>query len=182
MTAGNTAKRMRKAVLILLALVAAAPAAAALAQRGAADGTVTIEGARGQVVVQARGAVIGRLDAGTLEIVDLSPEDDSDPIVVGRAKERLKGGTHTWRGQKLSFRLIGGSYRVTLRGSGIDLSAVGRGFVQVRGEGAGLFSLTGDDCALAPERCAPLPDKLTRFELGERSDRERKSGSSLLAP
>jgi hypothetical protein len=180
---------VRNAALLLLALAAVATPAA-LAARDSSDGTVTVVSARGTVVVQAKGAVIGRLDSGTLEITDLSPDDDSDPVVVGQGKEKLRGIARTWRGQKLTFRLIGGSYRVVVKGVGIDVSAVGRGFVLLKGDGSasnpGRYSLTGDDCSLAPERCQTVPDRAVRFELGGNDkdrDKDRgKSSSLVMAP
>jgi hypothetical protein len=182
------------ALVLLLVLAAAAPAGAGLSKSDAGDGTITIEGARGTVILQAKGAVIGRLDSGTLEITDLTPNDLNGPVVVGKGKVRLRGSTHVWRGQSLSFRLSG-LYRLVVRGTGIDLSAVGRGFAQLKGDTpfvSGLYSTTGAECSRSPERCLPFPERLTRLELGEReraADRDereennRKSGGPvLLAP
>jgi hypothetical protein len=62
------------------------------------------------------------------------------------------------------FRLIGGSYRVTVQGYGVDISAVGRGTVLLDGSGfseqPGRFSING-----GPYQ--PMPDELTRYTLGQ---------------
>jgi hypothetical protein len=57
-------------------------------------------------------------------------------------------------------------------GTGIALSAVGRGVVVLDGEPradetTGLYSLTeGVDCSIDPTLCTPLPDEPERFTLG----------------
>ena len=77
-----------------------------------------------------------------------------------------------YRGQGLRFRMLGGGYRVVIRGAGIDVEAVGRGIVtldgepRVPGEDVGVYSLDGADCELEPQRCSPLPTEPERFFLG----------------
>ena len=57
------------------------------------------------------------------------------------------------------------------RGSGIDVSAVGRGVVMLDGEprfagdDVGVYSLDGVDCSVEPELCTPLPTEPERFAL-----------------
>jgi hypothetical protein len=77
--------------------------------------------------------------------------------------------------------MLGGGYRVVVRGTGIDLSAVGKGVAVLDGEpklgsvDAGVYSLDGVDCGLEPELCLPLPLEPTRFTLGP-SEEGRSSG------
>ncbi len=169
---------MRNALLTLLVAALVLPAAA-LASRGApGDGTLSVEGASGVVIVQARGAVIGRVDAGQIVIADLSPGDSNDPVVWGaQFRRQIGSGTFIYRGRNITFRLIGGGFRVTVKGSGISISVVGRGEAFFDGEGAGVFSTSGADCRLAPETCRPLPDVGQRIKIGGSQPAERSAGS-----
>jgi hypothetical protein len=57
------------------------------------------------------------------------------------------------------------------RGSGITVSAVGRGSVMLDGEprwpgdDIGLYSRDGADCTSEPTSCLPLPEDAERFTL-----------------
>ena len=63
----------------------------------------------------------------------------------------------------MRFRLIGGAYRVTVNGYGVDVSAVGRGTVTLDGSGfteqPGRFQING-------KRGSPLLHDATRYTLG----------------
>ena len=54
-----------------------------------------------------------------------------------------------YKGQKIRYRMVEGSYRLKLEGTGIELSAVGRGWVTFDGddrfESDGMYSLNGTD-------------------------------------
>lgn len=114
---------MRNALFTLLFLALVLPAAALASRAAVGDGTLSVEGASGTVIVQARGAVIGRVASGTVVIADLSPGDDNDPVVWGAQFRRQTGpGTILYRGRNITFRLIGGAFRVTVKGSGISIS------------------------------------------------------------
>jgi hypothetical protein len=137
-------------------------------------GALSIEQGKGVVMLDLRGSVLGRLATGTLRVTDHTPRDRYTAFVLGRklTQERLGPRTVLYRGQGLRFRMVGGGYRIIVRGTGIAVSAVGRGVVQVQGErkvpgeDAGVYSLDGVDCGLEPEQCTPLPDVLERFVLG----------------
>lgn len=130
-----------------------------------------------------RGNVLGRLANGTLRVTDHTPGDRYAAYVVGRKLTQTRVGPRTvlYRGQGLRFRMLGGGYRVVVRGSGIDVEAVGRGIVMLDGdpktdgEDTGVYSLDGADCGVEPQLCAPLPTESERFVLGpiteERSPR-----------
>ncbi len=160
---------MRKTLVIIVLLAFAVPLAGSAATR-AGEGTLSVENGRGEVVVQAKGAIIGRLDRGTVVVYDLSPDDTFEPIVFGDdAPVKLVGENGVqYGGRDLRFRLIGGSYRFVVQGSGIDLSAVGKGFAWLEGETTetGVYALDGSDCRVANARCKPLPDQPTRVKLG----------------
>jgi len=159
---------MGKLLLFLLAVAALAPAAADAATGAIGDGTLSVDNGHGSVQIQARGAVLGRVAKGSVMIADLTPDDTSDPSVWGweTAVPRLDGST-TYRGDKIRFRLIGGGWRIVVKGSGIDVSAVGRGRVWLNGDSfdAGVYSTTGDDCRVTPESCLPIPFESITFLL-----------------
>jgi hypothetical protein len=137
-------------------------------------GVLSVERGKGVVTLDLRGSVLGRLANGALRVTDLTPRDRYLPIVVGRklVAERLGPRTVVYRGQGLRFRMLGGGYRIVVRGSGISLSAVGRGVVSLDAErtlleeDAGVYSLGGVDCGIEPALCTPLPDEPELFILG----------------
>ena len=166
---------MRTLILIACSV---AVAATLVGVAGAAEpnvGVLSVEGGRGVVTLDVRGVVLGRLANGSLRVTDLTPRDRYAPIVAGRklTLERLGPRTTVYRGQGLRFRMLGGGYRIVVRGAGISLSAVGRGVValdaerRVLGEDAGVYSFAdGVDCGIEPQLCTPLPDDPERFTLG----------------
>jgi hypothetical protein len=143
-----------------------------------ATGTLSVEHGRGAVMLDLRGSVLGRLAAGTLRVTDQTPNDRFAALVVGRkvTQERLGPRVVVYRGVGLRFRMLGGAYRVNVRGVGIDLSAVGRGVVVLDGEprepedDVGLYSFDGVDCGVEPLLCLPLPLDPTRFPLGSKDE------------
>lgn len=143
---------------------------------GAAEpsvGTLSVERGKGVVTVDLRGSLLGRLGNGSLRVTDHTPSDRYAAMVVGRrmTQERVGPRTILYRGQGLRFRMLGGGYRVVARGSGISVSAVGRGTVvldaepRFAGDDAGVYSLDGVDCSLEPASCTPLPVQPERFVL-----------------
>jgi len=164
----------------MLALFACSAIAAGLLSgiAGASEptsGTLSVERGKGVVMLDIRGSVLGRLTSGVLRVTDQTPNDRFAALVVGRklTQERVGPRTTVYRGQGLRFRMLGGGYRMTLRGAGIDLSAVGKGATVLDGEprffgdDAGVYSLDGVDCGVEPEKCLSLPVDPTRFVLGK---------------
>ena len=125
------------------------------------------------MLVELRGSLLGRLTTGSLRVTDQTPNDRYAPLVVGRkvTQERVGPRTVIYRGQGLRFRMLGGAYRVVARGSGISVSAVGRGTVMLDaeprfvGDDPGVYSLDGTDCSVDPLTCTPLPIEPERFVL-----------------
>jgi hypothetical protein len=177
---------MRMLTFLACSLTAAVVLAVTASAAEPNVGVLSVEQGKGVVMLDIRGSVLGRLTIGTLRVTDLTPRDRYNGLVVGRklTQERVGPRTVLYRGQGLRFRLLGGGYRVVVRGTGIALSAVGRGTVQVQGERsvpgeeAGLYSVDGVDCGLEPERCTPLPDLLERFVLGP----EQGPPKAMMAP
>jgi hypothetical protein len=170
--------------LALIPCVCAAVLAAFAGRAGADEpnvGTLSVERGKGVVMLDLRGNVLGRLTSGTLRVTDQTPGDRYAPYVVGRklASTRIGPRTMLYRGTGLRFRMLGGAYRIVVRGTGIDVEAVGRGVVtldgdpKTEGEDTGVYSLDGDDCGLEPQLCTAMPDEPERFVLGPPPTDER---------
>lgn len=136
--------------------------AVALAIRDApGDGTLVVKNGsapRGTPVVTLviRGAVIGQITQGAVVIDDPTPGDGFSPEVTGASWRKDVGDTtQKWGGVDFRFRAVGGSYRITIYGSGVDLVASGHGNVILAGSPDlptrdGLFSLNGGDFRSLP--------------------------------
>jgi hypothetical protein len=170
---------MRALVLFACAALSAVALATSAAAAEPDTGVLSVERGKGMVALDLRGSVLGRLGTGSLRVTDLSPRDRFTPSVMGRklTVTRLGPRTLLYRGQALRFRMLGGGYRIVVRGSGVSVSAVGRGAVvldgdpRVPGEDVGVFSLDdGVDCGTTPDLCAPLPSEPQRFVLGTDDD------------
>ena len=164
---------MRKAVLF--GCLAAVSAALVGTARGAEPetGTLSVEGGRGVFTLEVRGSTLGTLSNGSIIVVDRTLNDPYVPIVTGRrvVQRWLSPARVQVRGWGLRFRMLGGSYRFVIRGTGLALSAVGRGFVlrdgepHVPGDDMGVYSLDGADCSTEPQSCVPVPDDPIRVKL-----------------
>jgi hypothetical protein len=161
---------MRPALLTLLLVVALAAPAAVLA---AADppkrsGTLSVEGATGMIKVTARGGVLGRIESGSIQLVDLTPNDRWFPVINGLGRAVVV----TLKGENISFRLLGGQYRLVLRGRGISISARGQGSAILDGEPSefgytGIWAVGPDaDCRRAPDTCSRVPEAPRRVTFG----------------
>ena len=144
----------------VLGLALALPAGAAARVRGPTDGTLSVKAARGVVTIQGRGGVIGSFNKGSVLINDPVDGDGTGPIVTGDEWSNEKTDTATvWGGRGVRFRIIGGSFRVVVRGRGINLSFVGKGNVILNGAGTdddGSYAVNGDDYNLIPAFALPF--------------------------
>ena len=146
------------AVLAALAL----PAASAARDQGASDGTLSVRDARGTITISVRGGVIGSFARGSVTISDPIEGDGTGPIVTGDDFPPVEKNdtTTTWRGTKVRFRIIGGSFRIVVRGRGINLSLVGKGNVTLDGAGTvddGSYSVNGGEYLAMPGFSLPFP-------------------------
>ena len=119
---------------VLAVLVVTGTAAAR--SGGPNDGTLTVRNADGRVVITGgfKGAVIGRFDKGQVTIKDPNPNDGVGPIVNGAdVTQSLNDKTTRYSGLNVRFRMIGGPFAVTVFGTDVDLSAIGRGLIQLNG-------------------------------------------------
>jgi hypothetical protein len=169
---------MRKLNLFACAIVAGVTIGGTAGAAGPNSGVLSVDQGRGAVMLDLRGSVLGRLAKGTLRVTDQTPRDRFGAFVVGKSliEERIGPRTILYRGQGLSFNMLGGGYRIVVRGTGIAVSAVGRGVVsldgepRLPGEDTGVYSLDGFNCGIEPENCLPLPDEPERFVLGSPPD------------
>jgi opacity protein-like surface antigen len=147
---------MRSLLLTVPLLVALAlPAASAAHVASATDGTLSIRDGRGKITMSVRGGVIGSFAAGSVTITDPIDGDGTGPIVTGDDWSKYRTDTTTtWGGTKVRFRIIGGAFRVVVKGRGINLSLIGKGNVKIEGAGTdndGAYSVNGGDYS-------PIPD------------------------
>ena len=159
---------MRSALLLILLLAAlAAPAIVAAADAPPRLGTLSVEGATGTIRVNARGGLLGRV-SGSLQLTDLTPNDRWYPVVNGLGR----GLVVNLRGDDLTFRLLGGQYRLVVRGHNISIAARGSGSALLDGEvsetgDTGIFAVGPDaDCRRTPESCARVPETPRRVFFG----------------
>jgi hypothetical protein len=164
---------MRKLVALLCAFCACLVAGGGAWAGEPTAGTLSVDRGKGVVMIDFRGSVLGKMTSGTLRVTDQTPNDRYTALVVGKklTQERIGPRTTLYRGTGLRFRLLGGGYRMVARGSGITLSAVGRGVVMLDGDpryigdDVGVYSRDGVDCTLEPLSCTGLPTEAERFAL-----------------
>ena len=153
---------MRRLIATLAIFAFAVPAAAIAAVRGPGDGTLSVRNGHGTFVITARGGVIGSFAHGKVIITDPDPTDGTGPKVTGQDWHRERSDiTDVYGGTDVRFRLIGGSFRIKVIGTGVNLSVVGKGNVSLEGYGSaddGSYSVDGGDYV-------PVPAVLTTFSL-----------------
>ena len=115
-------------------------------------GTLSSQGRARHGQISGSGVLVGRLGKGSLEIVDLTPNDQWSPRVNGIPR----GKAVTLRGKNISFYIPGGRYKITARGSDISISARGSGTVVLNGDpdavgDTGMYAVGDGDCAPLPE-------------------------------
>lgn len=148
---------MRLALVIVTLLAIAVPAAYSAAVPAE---TFSIEDARGAVTIRGSGIVIGRLESGEVEVVDLTPLDEWSPRVNG-----VPRGRTVWtRGKDVNFYIPGGRYRLKVRGEGFSISARGQGVVTLNGN-PDTTGFTGT-YAVGDLDPAPLPILSERIPFG----------------
>jgi hypothetical protein len=126
---------MRRLCLTLLCGLVAVPAAVA-ASHATGDGVLEIRDAAGVVVLNTtRGPVWGQVTTGKLVVTD--PVSGDGAVFVSGAERIIPGATDnvfTYIGKNLHFRVTGGKAKLSFKGSGIDLTAVGVGVVRFTGD------------------------------------------------
>ena len=158
---------MWRLALAFLLLAVVLPTAT-MATRAPA-GALSVEGGKGVIVVRGNGGLLGRLGRGSVEIVDLTPADQWKPTVNGVTRSRRT----FLKGVNVTFRILGGDYRVSVKGESISISARGTGTATLLGV-PGLTGETGiyaadlnADCQGSPDQCQPIPTVATRVVFGQ---------------
>jgi hypothetical protein len=136
-------RRTTTTLRLLLAAIAAAVAVGALAVSASGAGAassnptsatssevLSIENAQGRFEVRGRGYLNMRVSQGTVVVVDQSPTDRFSPYLAGVPRGKTSGAT----GRDINMYVLGGRYKVTVRGTGVNISARGEGVVVMTGE------------------------------------------------
>jgi hypothetical protein len=130
---------MRRLVFTCLLVGALAPAAALAAPSLVGDGTLAVRNAGGDskepvANILITGAVVGQVERGRVQIEDPSTTDGPAPVVKGAEKQRdVSVTTKVYSGTDISFRAVGGRYRIRIWGTGVNVNAIGQGLVRLTG-------------------------------------------------
>jgi hypothetical protein len=152
-------------ILLLTALLAAFTVPLALAADTPGDGTLSVKRGHGALVLKLKGTVIGRVKNGRIQIRDFRPFDPNDPQLNCKArKHNVLTGVWSCKGRNIGFRVTDGRFNVNVRGSGIWISAVGRGPVTI--DGAGDLGAPDGQFSIDATPYQSLPDFSTTFFLG----------------
>ena len=144
----------------LFALLALLTVAVPLASAATPTGTFSVEDGRGTIVLRGKGIVIGRLERGEVQIVDVTPLDQWSPRING-----VPRGKTVWlRGRDVNFYVPGGRYRITVRGDGFSISARGQGTATLDGQ-ADAAGATGS-YAVGDAPPVPLPEEPESVQYG----------------
>jgi hypothetical protein len=137
--------------LAVLPVALAIPAGLSARTNPMEAGSLSIKNGRGVFILQVKGAVIGRMASGKLTVTDTNPYDEQVPDIRGRIHPKprpLNAATTVYQGQQIRFRVMEGAYKLKIEGVGVNLSAVGRGWVVLDGDdrfdNVGIYSLNGD--------------------------------------
>jgi hypothetical protein len=122
--------------LIVLGLLAALALPAVVTAAARTDGTLSVKRGRTTIALKlTRGTAIGRVAVGQVKIKDPSPYDGPPPELRNCRHRRYPGpNTTVCIGRKLTFRALDGRFVVNVKGTGVFLSAVGRGTVTIIGD------------------------------------------------
>ncbi len=139
---------MRRLCLLLLLFLLAFPTLALAGRSRPNDGSLLLKNANGTVTLQGTGLIFGQFDRGSLTVIAYEPDKHSAPTVSGaRMKPLTAADLHVvYVGSDVRFLFPGGKYVLKFEGVGIDISAVGKGTVQVTGKGTlddGSLSVNG---------------------------------------
>jgi hypothetical protein len=127
---------MKRFALIVVLAALVFPTLGVAMTRNAGDGTLSLKDGKGTFTVNAKGGIIGSFARGRVIITDPIEGDGTGPIVSGDDWHRDKSDTtDVYGGTKVRFRLIGGTFKITVIGRGVNLSVVGRGQVKMNSEG-----------------------------------------------
>jgi hypothetical protein len=151
-------------ILGLTLLLLASTVPLALAGGTPTDGTLSVKRGRGMLTLKVTGTVIGRVANGRVQIRDFKPGDGKDPQWSCK-RHRISRQVSYCKGRNLGFRVEDGRFTVNVRGTGISISAVAHGQVDV--DGAGDTGVNDGVMSIDNATYQSLPDFLTTFSLGQ---------------
>lgn len=149
---------MRLLALVLLLLTVSVGMATAAARTP--GGSLEIKEGRGSFQITGKGVIVGRVDKGSLKIVDLTPADQWSPWVNG-----VPRGKVFWvKGRNITFRISAGRYRIVATGDGVSVSARGTGTAVLDGDP----DAVGDTgrFRVGDSQLDPVPDAPTKTSYG----------------
>jgi hypothetical protein len=148
------------------------PVVASAAHRAAGDGSLVVKNGSAPadtpvVSLTITGSVIGYVEHGWI-VIDggaVNPDSAKAPQVTGAEHcfQRERDTASRCKGDKFSFRAVGGTYTVLVYGTNVNVVAVGSGSAKVAGlpgvaSGDGRYSRNGNDFVSLP---SAQSDKLT---------------------
>ena len=151
-------------ILGLTLLLLACTVPLALAGGTPTDGTLSVKRGRGMLTLKVTGTVIGRVANGRVQIRDFKPGDGKDPQWSCK-RHRISRQVSYCKGRNLGFRVEDGRFTVNVRGTGISISAVAHGQVDV--DGTGDTGVNDGVMSIDNATYQSLPDFLTTFSLGQ---------------
>lgn len=138
---------MRKLVTLLLAGALVGPAAALAERAVPGDGSLVVTAASGRLTIAGRGLIYGHIASGSVTVVgDYRPNDVTSLSSITGARQTIVGKNVAYVGTNVRFYFPAGQYSLIVEGTGIDISAVGRGTVSALGAGNtddGSFAIDG---------------------------------------
>lgn len=150
------------AIVVALTLAAAASASSAIDMRAPAGSSsrVQLTNGKGIAILHSEdGTAFGRVGSGRIKVVDPLRGKDTTVSLSGCDERRHPAPrTTVCIGEDVRFVVQFGVWTVTLRGSGINASAIARGWLKLRGT-RGRYSIDGAD----PKR---WPRIMRTFKLG----------------
>jgi hypothetical protein len=125
-------------ILLTFVLLLVLPAAALGADLAAGDGSLSVTGASGTLVIQGRGVIYGHFDSGTLMVLSYKPDDGvSVPAVTSDKAQYSKPGVGSFTGTDVRFLLPSGRYTIELIAVNLNASGIGQGSIVASGLGTG---------------------------------------------
>jgi hypothetical protein len=152
-----------KRILGLTLLLLAITVPLAVAGSTPTDGTLSIKRGKGTLALKVTGTIIGHVNNGRIQIRDFKPNDANSPQWSCKRHRISKQVTYC-TGRNLGFRVENGRFTVNLRGTGISISAVAHGEVDI--DGTGDNGLNDGVMSIDDAPYQSLPDFWTAFTLG----------------
>jgi hypothetical protein len=135
---------MRFLSLIGAICLLAFPASAFASAGAVGDGSLSVANANvNSIVVSGHGLIYGYVDQGAVTVISYTPDDSNQFQISGTTVlTKTPSGYTRYAGSAMRF-LISGTYSLRFEGSGINVSAVGKGTVAAVGSDPLAASSTG---------------------------------------